>query len=142
MYLPFSHSTRSNISTEFVSWKVTSLLHPHRGDSPITHPSYSLICSQKTDIGAWWETEDCQEYIRHHFSIKNIAKYFRTRSPVVSAADIDGWCARRTGVISRQSESGVCVYYCSTYYKSLRVGGRGIVEDMCYERRRAEACVD
>jgi hypothetical protein len=28
----------------------------------------------------------------------------------------------------------VCVYYCSTYYKAVRVGGRGIVEDMCYER--------
>jgi hypothetical protein len=32
----------------------------------------------------------------------------------------------------------VCVYYCSTYYKAVRVGG-GIVEDMCYERQRAEA---
>jgi hypothetical protein len=28
------------------------------------------------------------------------------------------------------------------YYKAVRVWGRGIVEDMCYERRRAEACVD
>ena len=59
----------------------------------------------------------------------------------------------------------VCVYYCSTYYKAVRVGGGGkqwrcvclllqdlvqsclrggggILEDMCYERRRAEACVD
>jgi hypothetical protein len=35
----------------------------------------------------------------------------------------------------------VC-YYCSTYYKTVRVGGRRIVEDMCYEIRRAEACVD
>ena len=36
----------------------------------------------------------------------------------------------------------VCVfYYCRTYYKAVRVGG-GRVEDMCYERRRAEACVD
>ena len=35
----------------------------------------------------------------------------------------------------------VCVYYYSTYYKAVRVG-RGIVEDMCYERRRAEALVD
>jgi hypothetical protein len=36
----------------------------------------------------------------------------------------------------------VCVfYYCRTYYKAVRVGGRR-VEDMCYERRRAEACVD
>jgi hypothetical protein len=35
-----------------------------------------------------------------------------------------------------------CVfYYCRTYYKAVRVGGRR-VEDMCYERRRAEACVD
>ena len=31
----------------------------------------------------------------------------------------------------------VCVYYCSTFDNSR--GGRGIVEDMCYERRRAEA---
>jgi hypothetical protein len=30
----------------------------------------------------------------------------------------------------------VCVYYCSTYYKAVRVGGGGIVEDMCYERLR------
>ena len=29
----------------------------------------------------------------------------------------------------------VCVYYCSTYYKAVRMGG--IVEDMCYVRRRA-----
>jgi len=28
------------------------------------------------------------------------------------------------------------------YYKAVRVWGRGLVEDMCYERRRAEACVD
>jgi hypothetical protein len=37
----------------------------------------------------------------------------------------------------------VCVYYCSTYYKAVRVGGGArIVEDMCCERRRAEVCVD
>ena len=36
-----------------------------------------------------------------------------------------------------------CVfYYCRTYYKAVRGGGRRRVEDMCYERRRAEACVD
>ena len=34
-----------------------------------------------------------REYIKKHFSIKHIAKYFHTRSPV-SAADIDGWRAR------------------------------------------------
>jgi hypothetical protein len=40
--------------------------------------------------------------------------------------------------------AGMCVrhklllsYFCSTYYKA-----RGIVKDMCYESRRAEACVD
>ena len=38
--------------------------------------------------------------------------------------------------------AGVCVYYCRTYYKAVRGGGRRRVEDMCYERRRAEACVD
>jgi hypothetical protein len=35
----------------------------------------------------------------------------------------------------------VCVYYCRTYYKAVREGGGGEVEDMCYERLRAEACV-
>jgi hypothetical protein len=36
----------------------------------------------------------------------------------------------------------VCVYYCSTYYKAVREG-RGVdVEDMCYERLRAEAYVN
>ena len=36
----------------------------------------------------------------------------------------------------------VCVYYCSIYYKAVRVGGGGTMEDMCYERLRSEACVD
>jgi hypothetical protein len=35
----------------------------------------------------------------------------------------------------------VCVYYCRTEYKDVYMGGGGIWEDMCYERRRAEACV-
>ncbi len=68
--------------------------------------------------------------------------------------------------------TAVCVYYCSTFDKTVRVGvlfikllrGLGVlmcvclllqdllqscsrgggrrVEDMCYERRRGEACVD
>ena len=38
------------------------------------------------------------------------------------------------------SDHQVCVYYCSTYYKAVRVeGGSG---GHVYERRRAEACVD
>ena len=64
--------------------------HPNR--DPVTQPA-SLIWPQKADTDAWWEEEDGQEYIQKHFSIKHIAKYFRTRSPV-SAADIDGWRAR------------------------------------------------
>jgi hypothetical protein len=36
----------------------------------------------------------------------------------------------------------VCVYYCSTYFKGVRVGGGRAMEDMCYERLRAEACVN
>jgi hypothetical protein len=35
----------------------------------------------------------------------------------------------------------VCVYYCSTYYKAVREGGGGGMEDMCYERLRAKAGV-
>jgi hypothetical protein len=35
----------------------------------------------------------------------------------------------------------VCVYYCG-HITSCSRGGRGIVEDMCYERRRAEAGLD
>ena len=38
-------------------------------------------------------------------------------------------------------ECDVCVYYCSTYYKAVREGGGGM-EDMCYERLRAEAGVN
>ena len=36
----------------------------------------------------------------------------------------------------------VCVYYFRTYCKAVCGGGRGTVKDMCYEIRRAEACVD
>ena len=35
----------------------------------------------------------------------------------------------------------VCFYYCSTYYKAVRVCGGGGMEDMFYERIRAEAGV-
>ena len=41
-----------------------------------------------------------------------------------------------------QCLESVCVYYCRTYYKAVRGGGRRRVDDMCYDRRRAEACVD
>jgi hypothetical protein len=64
----------------------------HSNRDPTTQPA-SLLWTQKADTGAWWEEEDGQEYIQQHFSIKHIAKYFRTRSSV-SAADIDGWRAR------------------------------------------------
>ena len=47
----------------------------------------------KGDTRAWWEGEEGQEYIQQHFSLKHIAKYFRTRSPL-SADDINGWRAR------------------------------------------------
>ena len=53
----------------------------------------SRILPLKGDTRAWWEGEEGQEYLQQHFSLKHIAKYFRTRSPV-SAADIDGWRAR------------------------------------------------
>ena len=41
------------------------------------------------------------------------------------------------------SERAVCVYYCSTYYKAVRVCvGGGNNGGHVYERLRAEACVD
>jgi hypothetical protein len=48
---------------------------------------------------------------------------------------------------SRTNERGGgtvrCFYYCSTYYKDVRVCmGEGTMEDMYYEGLRAEACVD
>ena len=43
---------------------------------------------------------------------------------------------------STSARDCVCVYNCRTYYKAVRGGGRRRVDDMCYDRRRAEACVD
>jgi hypothetical protein len=45
------------------------------------------------------------------------------------------------------SDKGVCVCVCvclllQDLVQSCLHGGGGIWEDMCYERRRAEACVD
>jgi len=34
------------------------------------------------------------------------------------------------------------VVYCRTFYKAVLVGGGGVMEDKCYEIRRAEVCVD
>ncbi len=48
----------------------------------------------------------------------------------------------RIGFICSWLETCVCVYYCRTYDKAVRGGGGRRVEDMCYERRRAKACVD
>ncbi len=50
-------------------------------------------------------------------------------------------CPSRTGGICK-IQSVLCVYYCSTYYKAAREGGGGGMEDMCYERLRAEADVN
>jgi hypothetical protein len=36
----------------------------------------------------------------------------------------------------------VCLLLQDLVQSCLRGGGEGIWEDMCYERRRAEACVD
>jgi len=78
--------------------------HPDR--DPITHLA-SLFWPQKANTGAWWEDDEGQEYIQKWFSISHIAKYFRTRSPVI-AADIDGWC-HYSGVDRRRR----LVYTCS-----------------------------
>jgi hypothetical protein len=61
-----------------------------------------------------------------HLFIKCSTMYFFTAVPITSLSQY--LC--------------VCVYYCRTKYKAVCVGGEGIWEDMCYERRRAEACVD
>jgi hypothetical protein len=56
-----------------------------------------------------------------------------------------GWLVQdpTTRPIGTREEPGtVCVYYCRTYYNAVRGGGRRRVDDMCYDRRRAEACVD
>jgi hypothetical protein len=58
-----------------------------------THNRPRLSGRKKPTPDAWWEEEEGQEYIKKHFNLQKIAKYFRTRSPV-SAADVDGWRAR------------------------------------------------
>jgi hypothetical protein len=40
------------------------------------------------------------------------------------------------------SRTSVCVLLLQDLLQSCSRGGRRRVEDMCYERRRAEACVD
>jgi hypothetical protein len=49
-------------------------------------------------------------------------------------------CARGGGGIWRTC--CMFIYYCSTYYKAVREGAGGEVEDMCYKRLRAEAYVN
>jgi hypothetical protein len=75
--------------------------------------------------------------------------YFYTRSAISrSAAHRETaetplllWCVLMV-TSNFRIQISVCVYYCRTYYKAVRGGGRRRVEDMCYDRRRAEACVD
>ena len=51
-----------------------------------------------------------------------------------ACVDITQGCSRACVFITTEP---VCVYYCSTYYKAVRVGGEDML--MCYERLRAEA---
>ena len=53
----------------------------------------------------------------------------------------EGECERERALGLPRCHSA-CVYYCSTYYKAVREEGRGGMEDMCYERLRAEADVN
>ena len=46
------------------------------------------------------------------------------------------------GVVLRAPSRSVCVLLLQDLLQSCARGGRRRVEDMCYERRRAEACVD
>ena len=69
------------------------------------------------------------------------------RKRLQAPASVNQGVAITTRTIERggQGDCGklcVCVYYYRTYYKAVRGGGRRRVEDMCYDRRRAEACVD
>jgi hypothetical protein len=50
-------------------------------------------------------------------------------------------CPSRTAIQTITIQC-VCVYYYGPSTKLFAWGGEGIWEDMCYERRRAEACVD
>ena len=43
-------------------------------------------------------------------------------------------CRESDFAYSTYYKACVCVYYCSTYYKAVRVWGGGTMEDMCYER--------
>ncbi len=45
-------------------------------------------------------------------------------------------------VVSKNFEILVCVFITAGPIKRCVRGGRGTVKDMCYEVRRAEACVD
>jgi len=60
----------------------------------------------------------------------NIMSWFKVEEP------------HRHGVTARVLVSRVCFLLLQDLLQSCSRGGRRIVEDMCYERRRAEACVD
>jgi hypothetical protein len=45
-------------------------------------------------------------------------------------------------VLRETTSRGLCVFITAVLLISCSRGGRGRVEDMCYERRRAEAGVD
>ena len=69
--------------------------------------------------------------------------------PLVWESKTPGWLVQAQPPAQRGSGAHpVCVYYCSVclflqyLLQSCARGGRRRVEDMCYERLRAEACVD
>ena len=53
-----------------------------------------------------------------------------------------GWAPDPPMVGIRSPIGRVCVLLLQDLLQSCARGGRRRVEDMCYERRRAEACVD
>jgi hypothetical protein len=72
-------------------------------------------------------------------------KGIRLPSPSAAIGSTSGGRVRKpflTMVVSRFLWEGVCLLLQYQLQSCSRGGGGGKVEDMCYERRRAEACVD
>jgi hypothetical protein len=80
-------------------------------------------------------------------SSRNVDPLVDGRQTVRLMRGVDWTCCAH-GRSGARSSHGVCVCVCvclllqDLVQSCLHGGGGGILEDMCYERRRAEACVD
>jgi hypothetical protein len=147
--------TTAHVAEEFLPCELVVLFiqstRRHRGGETVAERRHSgsahtISCSvQPSSVHEREKEQGCSVSIPAHFA--SILRPLFTREThslariKTKVAGPPGGPGEKTEKCGSANALRVC-YLLKYLLKRCSRGGRGIVEDMCYERRRAEACVD